>query len=36
MSPEMTAKISLQDVRKSFGARHVLNGINLDVKPSEV
>jgi len=36
MSPEMTAKISLRDVRKSFGARHVLNGINLDVKPSEV
>ena len=36
MSTERTVKISLQDVRKSFGARQVLNGINLDIKPSEV
>ncbi|CAB4734320.1 unannotated protein [freshwater metagenome] len=36
MSNETSAKISLQDVRKSFGQRDVLNGINLDINQSEV
>lgn len=36
MSSETSPKISLQDVRKSFGQRHVLNGINLEINQSEV
>ena len=36
MSTETSAKISLQDVRKSFGQRQVLNGINLEINQSEV
>lgn len=36
MNQQNTTKISLQDVRKSFGQRHVLNGINLDINQSEV
>ena len=36
MSTETSPKISLQDVHKSFGQRHVLNGINLEINQSEV
>jgi polar amino acid transport system ATP-binding protein len=36
MNQQDTTKISLQDVHKSFGSRHVLNGINLDINQSEV
>jgi polar amino acid transport system ATP-binding protein len=36
MSIETSPKISLQDVHKSFGQRHVLNGINLEINQSEV
>ncbi len=31
----MTPKIALRDVHKSFGSKHVLRGVNLDVMPSE-
>ena len=36
MSTETSPKISLRDVHKSFGQRHVLNGINLEINQSEV
>jgi len=36
MSSATSPKISLQEVRKSFGQRHVLNGINLEINQSEV
>lgn len=31
----MTPKVALKDVHKSFGRKHVLRGVNLDVMPSE-
>ena len=36
MSTETSPKISFQEVRKSFGQRQVLNGINLEINQSEV
>ncbi|MFN8694005.1 MAG: ATP-binding cassette domain-containing protein, partial [Holosporales bacterium] len=30
-----TAKISIRDLYKSFGKKHVLNGVNLDIQQGE-